>query len=645
MSTAVARPLLSIKNITHSFGAQPVLDGVSVTVHAGDRIGLIGRNGSGKSTLMKLMAGLMRPESGEVARAQGLKVSMLSQECPLDRDKTVETVLHEAAAEQEALLDAYHVAMEKLAGTHSGADEHDALEHAVQELQHAVEAAGAWDLPERMKRLRTALGLAAGDRKLGTLSGGELRRVDLAYRLLEQPDVLLLDEPTNHIDTQSAEWIENFLVRYSGSCVLVTHDRYFLDRAVNRIIELEHNHIYSFPGNYARFLEYKANVEETRANTESNRLAFLRRELSWYRRGPKARTSKDKHRMEKFEEMRDMDAAVKHREFTFEIPEPERLGKTILEARKITHGFGDSTLIRDFNLTMQAGMRVGIVGPNGSGKTTLLRVLMGNEEARKGKIIIGDNTRFLYVDQAHGDIKPEESVLDFVSDGAKHWEIAKRRIYVPAYLEKFLFDKNVVNEPMGKLSGGERNRLDLARKLLRGGNFLVLDEPTNDLDLYTLRVLEETIASFDGCALIVSHDRWFLNRICTHMLVFEGDGVVTTIVGNYDDYLLYRERREADRKAEAAAAPAPKPERAAPAAGAAKRKLSYKEKQELEGMEESILAAEAAVEELDAAIHAPGFFEQGHTVVQDKLRELEEARVQVKTLYARWEELEAIQAG
>ena len=642
MSSTIGKALLSGKNLIKAYGSQPILDDISLTIHEGDRIGLIGRNGCGKSTLMRILAGLDNPDGGEVTRAQNLSIALLAQECSLDRSMSIGTVLKSAAADRVALLDDYHEAMSSLAEGPPTGPEHDELQAQCDTLQHQVDAAAAWDIPTEVKRIHVALRLPDDARTLDTLSGGELRRVDLAHKLLQHPDVLLLDEPTNHIDTYSVEWIERFLERYEGCCMLVTHDRYFLDRVVNRIVELEFNTVYSFPGNYERFLEYKAQVEWSEARAEDNRQAMIRRELVWYRRGAKARSTKQKARIQRLDDAIDMGTPSKHREFTFEIPESEPLSKTILEARKITHGYGDETLFKDFNFLMQKGMRVGILGPNGSGKTTLLRVLMGQEEAKKGKLIIGDSTQFLYVDQAHADMDPYMRILDFVSNGVKQWDTGTKKLYIPAYLERFLFDKSCVDMPIANLSGGERNRLDLVRKLLRGGNLLVLDEPTNDLDLYTLRILEESIDAFNGCAVIVSHDRYFLNRVCTHLLLFEEDGHIQEIVGNYDDYLLYKKRKQEDAKA---VAPKEKPKTAASdtPAQTEKRRLSYNEKRELEGMEEAILEAEEAVSQLENTMAAPGFYEQDHTQVQEVVKNLESVKTHVEILYARWEELSALQ--
>jgi len=645
---SVGKALLSVQNIVKGYGAQPVLDRISLTIHEGDRIGFIGRNGSGKSTLMRILSGQDTPEEGLVTRTQGLRVALLSQQCMLDRDLRVEVALDQAAAESRKLLDDYHAVMERMAHIAHDSPDYDRLHEHAADLQHAIDVADAWNLPQLIKRVSVALDLPEPERVLGSLSGGELRRVDLATKLIQHPDVLMLDEPTNHIDTRSVEWIEQFLQSYTGSCVLVTHDRFFLDRAVNRIVELEFNKIYSFPGNYSKFLEYKAVLETSIAQAEDNRLSFLRRELDWVRRGPKARGTKAKARMDRYQETVDQGPPQKHREFMFEIPEPGPLGKTVLEARDVYGGYDGHDLIQGFNLVMQKGMRIGILGPNGAGKSTLLRLLLGKQEPRKGKIIVGELTQFLYVPQTHEDVPPEQTIIQFVSNGMNHWEVNKRRISVPGYLERFLFDRAALYSPMGNLSGGERNRLVMAKQLLRGGNFLVLDEPTNDLDLYTLRVLEETIEAFQGCCLIVSHDRYFLNRVCTHMLIFEEDGKIVQIAGNYDDYVLYVERREEDRRAASADVRATPKEPVKPipvVPVAAGRKLTYSEKRELEGMEAAILAAEDHVRALEEGLAAPGFYEQPHAAVQAAIGELNAAKSLVASLYARWEELEQIRGG
>jgi ABC transport system ATP-binding/permease protein len=641
MTAPPGKALLSVQQIVHSYGSQPVLDAISLTIHAGDRIGLIGRNGSGKSTLMRIMAGLEKPDAGLVTRSQHLRVALLSQQCALDPDQTVGGVLENAAAELRRQVADWQDATERLAALPPECAEARRLREACTVLQHQIDLSDGWHADQHINRAATSLRLPPRSRKTGTLSGGEKRRLDLAAKLILHPDVLMLDEPTNHIDPESVEWIEHFLEQYPGSCVLVTHDRYFLDRVVNRIVELEFNRLYAFPGNYARFLEYKAALEETEARAETNRQALIRRELAWYKRGPKARATKQKARINRLFDNIDTESPAQHREFLFEIPEPEPLGKIILETQNLAGGFdAEHPFFAHLNLILQKEMRIGIAGPNGCGKTTLLRVLMGLEEPLDGSLTIGESTRFLYVDQRHEEVDPEQRILDFMTGGHRYLDLNGRRIFVPAWLGRFLFDRDSAEMPIGNLSGGERNRLDLVRKLLRGGNLLVLDEPTNDLDLYTLRMLEETIDSFDGCALIVSHDRYFLNRVCTHMLVFEGGGRIAHIAGNYDDYLLYRERRAGEAK-EARRAAASKTAAKAAAQAAGPRRLTWKEKQELAGMEENILLAEAEAAALEALIQETGFYEQPHETVQKCLAAWESAKTRVRDLYNRWEDLEA----
>lgn len=624
-----------------SFGAQSILDGVSLTVHEGDRIGLIGQNGSGKSTLLRIMAELETCDSGLVTRSRGLQVGLLSQRCGLDLSRTVQAVLQETVEAHRAELQRYDELMHRMAEAVPGTEDHGRIAEELAALQHHLDVTGGWQAEEDIKRFSVALALPDGPRRLESLSGGELRRLDLAVTLLRRPDLLLLDEPTNHIDTRSAEWIENFLAQYQGSCILVTHDRYFLDRVVNRIVELERKRLLSFPGNYTRFLECKSQLVEQEAREEHRRQSLLRRELEWMRRGPKARGTKQKARKDRFYEAEERKPEAWEKDFAFEVPDAPPLSKRILEAEDITIARGGDVLVRDFSMILQKGMRVGIVGPNGAGKTTLLRALMGLEEPDDGTLFTGDTTQFLYVDQHHEGLDPEKTVLENVSNGLRYWEVNGRRVFVPSYLEKFLFDISTVNDPMGHLSGGERNRLDLARKFLQGGNVLVLDEPTNDLDLYTLRLLEETVLGFDGPALIVSHDRYFLNRVCTHLIVFEGKGEHFLIAGGYDDYLTFRAHRlEAARKDEAAARPGPVVPREK--TGAPGRN-AWREAQRQKALEQAmgeVEAAEAEVERLQLRMAQPGFYEQGPAEVERTLAALRDAAARLEACNARWEEIE-----
>ena len=647
MPTHPPKAILSVQDVSKGFGGQPVLSKVSLTIHEGDRVGLMGRNGAGKSTLLGLMAGTDSPDAGLIARCQGLRVALLSQQCGLDPGKTVAEILEEAAADVRALVDAYHRASDALATSPPDSAEHRGLEERCVELHHALDVADAWNLTQDAKKVSVSLRLPGPERVLGSLSGGEARRVDLAAALIRRPDLLLLDEPTNQIDTWSVEWLEDFIAGYAGSCVLVTHDRYFLNRVVNRIVELELDRLYSFPGNYSRFLELKSNLVKHEERAETNRQAFLRRELAWLRRGPKARTSKDKGRIQRYYDVEAETGPECRADMRFEIPAPERLGKRILEARDVSFGYGEDTLFQDFNLLMLKGMRVGIVGPNGCGKTSLLRVLMGHEEPVTGEVVRGDRTHILYVDQTKEEVDPNETVLQYVSNGESYFTIGDRKLYVPSYLERFLFDRGTVRVPMKNLSGGETNRVVLAKKLLRGGNLLILDEPTNDLDLATLRVLEEAINAFEGCAFIVSHDRFFLNRVCTHLLVFRDNGEVLQLAGNYDDYLAYKKRVATETPTQKRPHKS-RPDKRTDDDGQARR-LTWKESKELEGIEAAIEATEDELAQLEATVASPEFYKANPLApdaagddIKRTLAALESARGTVETLYARWAELDAL---
>ncbi len=644
MSSDTPRPvILSVLDVSKRFGAQEVLSNVSLTLHEGDRIGLIGSNGSGKSTLLKLMAGRDLPEEGQVVLSQGIRTAMLNQECALDRTMTVGDVLERASQDIRALLAEHAHLMTEIPSLPEDSPARRRAEDRLHILDHELEITGAWESDQDLRRVTVALDLPDPSRVLGTLSGGELRRVDLASVVLQRPDLLLLDEPTNHIDVRSANWIESFLSGYAGSCVLVTHDRYFLDRVVNRIVEIEFARLLSYPGNYEQFLEHKSLRQSIEARTDANRRSVLRRELEWLRRGPKARATKQKARIDRYYALEEQGGAPEARAFCFEIPVPKRLGKQILEVEKIAKTIGDVPLFRDFSFIFQQNMRIGVIGPNGCGKTTLLKVLMGLDPQDSGSLTTGENTEFLYVDQGHESIDPDKSVLQHFSRGCTEMDVRGRRIFIPGYLERFLFDRQSLQTPMRNLSGGERNRLDLAKKLLRGGNFLVLDEPTNDLDLTTLRLLEETIINFEGCVLLVSHDRYFLNRVCTHLFVFEGEGRVVVVTGDYDDYLLYKENREAELKAADRAQRAANTKRSDKAAAPAR--LTYQQKKELEAMESTIHAAEAEVARIEAVVSAPGFYTQPHESTRQTLEQLDQARKHVEALYERWAVLEDILSG
>ncbi|MFO7976857.1 MAG: ABC-F family ATP-binding cassette domain-containing protein, partial [Candidatus Hydrogenedentota bacterium] len=604
VSGATSQPLLGIQDVFKTYGRQSILRGIRLTIHEGDRIGLIGRNGCGKSTLLKILAGKETPEGGCVTRRQGIRVALLDQNPPQAGHKTVGNILTNATAEIRRLIREHHRLATQLSADKPG-PQRDKSAAEYERVQHALRVREGWNVDAEVDGLITALKVPPRGRRLETLSGGELRRLQLAATLATRPDVLLLDEPTNHIDAESAGWIEDFLATYAGSCVLVTHDRYFLDRIVTRIVELDQGQLLSIDGNYEAFLEQKGRLEEHAMRTEANRQAAIRRELAWLRRGPKARGTKQKARIKRFEKL-DSDEAFKPSQgLSFEILSPNRLGKKILEAERVSLCLDGRTLFRDFSLIMQKDMRVGVIGPNGCGKTSLLRVLMGELEPDEGEVDLGDSTDFLYVDQSHETVNPTSTVLEFIANGVRDVEINGRRVHIPAYLERFLFDRSVMNMEMQYLSGGERNRLDLAKKLMAGGNFLVLDEPTNDLDLPTLRVLEEMVLSFQGCGLVVSHDRYFLNRICTHIVAFEEDANLVTVAGNYDDYLRYCKNKARAVEPQTSTRGRNNQESTQKESP---RRLTWREKRELETIEDNIVTAEREAARLQAEINAPAFY-------------------------------------
>lgn len=631
---STSRAILSAQDVVKSYGSQPVLDGLSITIHEGERLGLIGQNGCGKSTLLKILAGVEETDDGRVTRRQGLRLGYLAQACRLDPSDTIRDVLDKAHGEVRVLLAEHDETSMRIADSSLSGSERKRLQNRYDVLHHELELRDAWNLDHHVRRVRVALNLPPEGRMVGSLSGGERRRVELAATLLPEPEVLLLDEPTNHIDTDSVEWIESFLSGWRGCCLLVTHDRYFLERVVNRVVEIEDARLYSFPGNYTSFLEFKLKAQESEAKSEDVRRATLAKELLWLQRGPKARTTKQKARIERYHALAQAGSVRGAKQTVFRFPKPPRLGKKIVETKSISFAFGDTILFHDLSLIMQKGMRLGIVGPNGCGKTTLINVLMGEMPPTSGSVDIGDSTQFLYVDQRRAEMDPDMTVLDFVSDGAMYLEVNGNRMYVPSYLESFLFDGAAVRAPMRNLSGGEHNRIDLARKFLQGGNVLVLDEPTNDLDLPTLRVLEDAVLAFEGCAIIVSHDRYFLNRLCTHLLVFD-NGNVHAVTGNYGDYLLFMKQR-----CELEEAAVEKPKAARRKRAPKTKRLTYMEKKELEGMEAAIETREAEIECIEALTGEEDFFKGDHAEVQRVLGELNVAKEGLEALYARWSELD-----
>ena len=651
--------ILTVQNAHKAFGTRVVLKGVSFAVHERDRVGLVGVNGSGKSTLLRtLIDPTYVPDEGLVTRQRNLTVEYVSQEPELDALRSVEETVRDGLRVRGAAL-ARLAAIDAELHTLSG-PKLEAVLHEQAELHERIEDTGGWEADHELQNLSSALRLPPAGQAVGTLSLGERRRVALARALIGRPALLALDEPTNHLDARTVEWLEERLTQHKGALLLVTHDRYFLDRVATRILELDRGRLYAYEGNYSRFLEQQADRLDTEASRERDRASFVRRELDWIRRGPQARATKQQARIDRF------DAAVADKpgaadkpvgKMLLRLPMAGRLGKTVLELRGLRKRSYDGTrdLFADVDLIVQAGERIGIIGPNGAGKTTFVRTLLGEVAPDGGELVVGQNTRFAYLDQGRTALRDDKTVLaEVAGDSDKVFFPDGQSIHVRTFLRQMLFDDGFADTPIGALSGGERNRVQLARLLRMGGNFLVLDEPTNDLDLVTLGVLEEALADFPGCALVVSHDRWFLDRVATRILAFEEGGRVVLYEGNYSTYLALRPKSSDSAKAENEANTikrenGSKTERGAKTADAEKstpkRKPSNKERQELAGIEAAILAAEARVAELEALLADPAFYRERRAEVPRVNAELEPARAAVEKLYARWQELEGLGAA
>lgn len=543
------QPILTAKGLGRRFGDRSILKGASFSLMPGDRVGVLGVNGVGKSTLMKILAQRDSEYDGHLHIAKGATVGYVSQEPELDFSKSVRENVELAVGEVRGLLARYDEILKAWEDPDVMADEDrmNALLAEQGEVQESLEAMDAMDpaaLDNRIEAAMDALRLPPGDRDVVSLSGGERRRVSLCKELLSHPDVLILDEPTNHLDADTVAWLENFLSNYSGTYVLVTHDRYFLDRVATRMLEVFHGEIRSYEGNYSGFLEAKEKQQEIKDKTDFNLLKAVARELEWIRSTPQARRTKSKARIAAYDEMVDKAAAIiPSEEIDLRIPFGPRLGSKVLSIRDVNKGFEGKQLFKNFNFDMPHGAIVGVTGANGLGKTTLVNMIMGNEEPDEGTIEIGQTTKFCYVDQTRHTLRNDLTVYDEVADGSDVIEYGDKTLSVRHYLARFLFSGSIQQTEVGSLSGGERNRLQLAKSLRNPSNFIILDEPTNDLDLITLRVLEESLAEFPGCAIVITHDRFFLDRVATHILGFEGDAELEFCSGAWDFYTEQREKR------------------------------------------------------------------------------------------------------
>ena len=620
--------LFSANELRLAYGHQTLLDGVTVAISAGEKVGLVGRNGCGKTSLLKILANENQADSGELSAHRGLRIGYLPQEFELDPDLSVHENIAAGAADVASAVTRYETG--------------DGSESELADLLTLIEHTDGWNLDARIKSLSNALFTPPLESETGLLSGGEKRRVALCSALASQPDLLLLDEPTNHLDSESIRWLEDFLKTYTGAVIFVTHDRYFLNVIATRIIEISEGKAYSHPGNYTAFLESKAARQEIAENTEKKRQKFLSDELKWVKAGVKARTTKSRSRLNAFYEVKDQGAHVPEGEIDLLIPPPPRLGNTIVDLEDVSITLGDRTLFRHMNLSLEEGQCTGVVGKNGVGKSTLLKICLQQLEPTSGKSILGKKVKINYIDQSRMQLDGTGSLLDEISDGNEKIEFGDETLGARAYLRRFLFSDERINERVDLLSGGERARLMLAKVLKTGGNLIVLDEPTNDLDLQSLRMLEEALAAFPGTILVVSHDRYFLDRICDQIVAFEDDGVKVT-PGNFSYYLEKRQARENAARAQATAA-----NRAAKKRASNKkekpRKLTMAEAKELETLEDKAMEADDVVTTLQEKLSSPDVqtdFEQIPVI----MAELEAAKKVADELINRWEFLEEVKAN
>jgi len=625
--------LVTLRHIQLGFGGPPLLDDLSLSVSEGERVCLLGRNGAGKSTLMKLIAGEIQADDGEIAVRQGARIALLKQEVPEQLNGPVFDVVAAGLGELSGLLHDYHrllVRLERESG--------ETLLGRLSELQHKLEETGGWHTEQLVESVLSRLQLDA-ESEFSQLSGGLKRRVLLARALVREPDLLLLDEPTNHLDIDSIDWLEQFLLGYSGSLLFITHDRTFLQRLATRIVELDRGRISDWPGDYANFLRRKEealNAEEKANERFDKKLA---EEEIWIRQGIKARRTRNEGRVRALQQMREERSRRRERQgqVRMSMQQTALSGKLVVEAEGISYSWEQSPVVKDFSVTILRGDRIGVIGPNGVGKSTLLHLLLGRLQPDSGKIRFGTNLEVGYFDQLRAALDESKSVRDNLAEGSDTVVVNGRSKHVISYLQDFLFTPDRCHQPVSSLSGGERNRLLLAKLFTRPANVLVMDEPTNDLDMDTLDLLEELLLEFDGTLLLVSHDRAFLNSVVTSTLVFEGDGGVVEYVGGYDDWLRQRPPPVAPPLAEKQAKPkVPMDKPQAPKA----KKLGYKEQRELEMLPSMIEKLDAQLAELHDKLADPGFYRQDATEIAKVQSHLAKLEAELERHYQRWEELE-----
>ncbi len=634
-----------------SFGSRTVFEGLTLTIDEGERVGLVGVNGSGKSSLMRMLARAAEPDRGEIQLRRGALVTYLPQEPDFPGGATVASELEVAREPLRAALAAHGELSARLAAERDEAA-HERLLAELAALSDRVEHLGGWDTSHEARRLLERLGVKAWDRPVAELSGGARKRVAIARALLTRPDLLLLDEPTNHLDADTVDWLEEELDRLPGALLLVTHDRYFLDDLVDRMVEIAPGAgVRSYPGNYEAYLEQKLEAEALADEGRHKRERWIAQEVAWLRQGVEARRTKSKARIQRARRLMAERGWARPRVAGLRAAPPPRLSQVVIEAHGLVKRFGGERVLDGVSFAVQRGERVGIVGANGVGKTTFLRVLLGELPPDEGRVVVGKRTRIAYYDQQRARLDPEQTVYEAAGGGPPgaagedFVALSGRKVALRDYLDELLFPPEVQRMQVKALSGGERNRLLLARLFLEGANVLVLDEPTNDLDLVTLNVLERLLLEFDGSVLIVTHDRYFLDKVATAILAFEGSGHATRYPGNYETYRTLKDQAERE-------APPTAPPPARPGAAAAERerpprpvRLGFHEQRELEGMEAAILAAEERKAALEAALADPATYRSEGAAVPGLRAELGRISAEVDRLYARWQELEAIRSG
>ncbi|ALP51951.1 ABC transporter ATP-binding protein [Candidatus Tenderia electrophaga] len=625
--------LITLRNVVVSFGGAPLLDGVDVQIERGERVCLVGRNGAGKSTLMQVLAGLITPDDGQIEQEQGLKVARLTQEVPHDMHGAIYDVVAAGLGQQGELLSRYHQAVQRLATDHS-----DAAMADLERVQHRLEAAGGWEMSQQVDTTLSRLQLNA-DAEFAELSGGLKRRVLLARALVDNPDLLLLDEPTNHLDIAAINWLEEFFLNYRGTLLFVTHDRMLLQKLATRIIDLDRGRVTSWPGDYATYLQRKQEMLEAEETANALFDKKLAQEEVWIRQGIKARRTRNEGRVRALKALRDARAQRRERQGTANIQTQaaESSGKIVIEVEGVSQRYGERDILRGFSTTILRGDKIGIIGPNGAGKTTLLKILLGQLEPQQGRVKVGTKLEVAYFDQHRAQLDQDKTVIDNISDGRSEVTINGKPRHIISYLQDFLFAPERSRQPVRSLSGGERNRLLLAKLFTKPANVLVLDEPTNDLDVETLELLEELLIDYQGTVLLVSHDREFINNVVTGTLVFEGDGVVNEYVGGYDDWLRQRNSdlpQPVARKDKPKQGTKPKPKPA--------KKLSYKDQRELDLLPQQIETLENELVQIQQSLADPDLYQQQPDKAHELDARMKALEAELSHCYARWEALEAL---